>query len=500
MGASVDHIALHARLTPNRIAAEDLTHGRRLSFADCDAQIGRYCATLAARGVKVGDRVATLARNRIELPLLHFACARVGAIYAPLNWRLAKAELHALVEDADPTLLLGDAALLASDLAGEDIVEFDAKASELEPVRSYILAAAHPSLLLYTSGTSGRAKGVLLSEQNLLQTAINYSLLGRVTHKSVFLCDAPMFHIIGLITTIRSALMRGGRVLVSDGFEPARTLARLADETLGVTHYFCVPQMAAMLRASPGWDPARLSRLTAIFTGGAPHPEASIRAWLDDGIAIVDGYGLSEAGTVFGMPIDCQEVARRAGSVGVAPPGVEARIVDDSGFECAVGAAGELQLRGSSIACAYWRQPDVTTEAFASGGWFRTGDIARCDADGFHWIVDRKKDMFISGGENIYPAEIEASLAGHPDIVECAVVGVPDEQWGEVGRLFVVLKAGARADADTILAAFDGALARYKIPKHVRFVSALPRNGAGKVVKAHLRKIGVASPSAAEVA
>ena len=296
-----------------------------------------------------------------------------------------------------------------------------------------------------------------------------------------------MFHVIGLVTSVRPALMQGGAVLISDGFQPARTLDRIADPTLGVSHYFCVPQMAASLRADPGFAPAGLRQLTALFTGGAPHPAEAIRPWLDDGIAVVDGFGMSEAGTVFGMPIDRAAIAARAGSVGIAPPGVQSRIVDAEDRDCPPGQPGELLLRGENLFLGYWRQPEETAAAFTADGWFRTGDIAVCDADGFHTLVDRKKDMFISGGENVYPAEIEAALIGHPDVVECAVVGAPDTRWGEVGVCVVVLADGAELNEASLLDYLAQRLARYKLPKRFASAAALPRTGSGKVIKYALR-------------
>jgi fatty-acyl-CoA synthase len=333
----------------------------------------------------------------------------------------------------------------------------------------------------------------LLSERNLEQTAINFSLLGRVTHESTFLVDAPMFHILGLITNVRPVLMRGGRFLVSDGFVAARTLARMSDPALGVTHYFCVPQMAAALRAEPGFDPAKLKSLTAIFTGGAPQPAAAIHTWLADGIAVVDGFGMSEAGTVFGMPLDAKLIHARAGSAGVAAPGVRTRIVDATGRDCTGGEAGELLLKGDNITSGYWRRPAETAEAFTADGWFRSGDIVRGDELGYHWIIDRRKDMFISGGENVYPAEIEAVLAGHADIKECAVVGVPDAQWGEVGHLFLVA-SGSALDPQAVLLFLQQNLARYKVPKHASVIAALPRNGAGKILKRDLKALSPQAP------
>lgn len=483
-----DHVAVQACLQPNGLAAVDLASGRRWTYGQFDVSIARAVAVLRRRGVGEGDRLAALARNQVLLAILHLACARVGAMFVPLNWRLSAAEIAMLIEDAEPALVVGDAQLAAFGVDGFDLDVLQAEIDATEPEASDPIDRERPSLILYTSGTSGRPKGALLSERNLEQTAINFGRLGKVTHKSVFLVDAPMFHIIGLITSIRPALMHGGTILVSDGFEPVRTLSRLGDPDLGITHYFCVPQMAAMLRRSPGFAPSALCRLTAVFTGGAPHPAADIRAWLSDGLPIVDGYGMSEAGTVFGMPADVALIDARAGSAGLAMPSVATRIVDDQDNDCPPGVAGELLLKGDSIFRGYWRRPEETARAFTADGWFRTGDIARADAQGYHWLVDRKKDMFISGGENVYPAEVEAALADHTAIVECAVVGVPDPRWGEVGHLVVACREGVALDLAAVLDHLENRLARYKLPKALTLVAALPRTASGKIQKTVLRE------------
>ncbi len=329
----------------------------------------------------------------------------------------------------------------------------------------------------------------MLSETNIAETAINSTLLCAVDSSSAYLCDAPMFHVIGLVTNVRPALFNGGTVIVSDGFDPERTLERMTDPSLGVTHYFCVPQMANALRQSPAFDPEKLRHLKAIFTGGAPHPPSQIEAWLDDGIPIVDGLGMSECGTVFGMPIDEECIRTRAGSVGIPTPRVHARICDTNDTEVDVGVAGELQLRGDNICTGYWHRSTDWQDALTGDGWFRTGDIATVDESGFYRIVDRRKDMYISGGENVYPAEVEAAVCAHDLVKECAVVGVPDDKWGEVGWLFVVPHAAAELDENSVLEFLDGKLARYKLPKHVSRLDALPRNGAGKVIKGALRDL-----------
>lgn len=491
-GPVPDFVRLHARGRPDSTALADAGSGRTLSYGALDEVADRAVSLLRAMGVAPGARVAALSRNSIELVVLQLACARAGAILAPLNWRLSSAELRALLVDCEPTLLFGDDRIAAAGETGLPTLTaeaFAARIAETEPAAADEGDASRPSLMLYTSGTSGKPKGVLLTEANLFATAVNFAVIGEVSAQSAFLVDSPMFHIIGMVTNIRPALMMGGRIIVSGGFDPAVTLARLADPGLAITHYFCVPQMAEMLRTVPAFNADRLRGLKAVFTGGAPHPAARIREWLADGIAIVDGYGMTEAGTVLGMPVSRPMIDRKAGSAGLMPPTMEHRLVRHDGSLCAPGEAGELLLRGPNICVGYWRNRDETAKAFTEDGFLRTGDIARRDEDGYFFLVDRKKDMFISGGENVYPAEVEAVLKSHPAVAEAAVIGIADEKWGEAGHAFVLLRTGAQADERSIRALCEQGLARYKHPKTIRFVVDLPRTGSGKVIKAELRKL-----------
>lgn len=484
----VDAIALHARLTPGSLAARDLTHGRSLSYSALDAAVSR-CAGLLAEtyGCGAGDRVAVLAKNRVEQIILHHACARAGLIFVPLNWRLNPGEIAVLLDDIEPKILIGDAELERVGLEGLSIDLIAAQIDTATPMPPRAIDPEQISLILFTSGTSGAPKGVMLSERALTQTAINLGVLAQVDRNSVFLVDSPMFHIIGMVSSVRPVLAQGGVVLVSDGFIPDRTLSRLSDPSLKATHYFCVPQMADRLRAEPAFEGERLKGMTAIMTGGAPHPAASINAWLAAGVPIVDGFGMSEAGTVFGMSTDPDIISAKAGSAGVPTPGVLTRLVDKQGADVGIGAPGELLLKGANLFSGYWRRPAETRSAFTPDGWFRTGDIAVRDQDGFFTIVDRKKDMFISGGENVYPAEIEALLIDFPGVIEAAVIGVPDPKWGEVGLCVLACNHPTAKVIDAVRDHLSARLARYKHPTHFQIVEALPRTGSGKVRKSDLR-------------
>jgi fatty-acyl-CoA synthase len=488
-----DPVALHAATQPERIACVDLASGRRWTYGRLDEAIQRAVAVLErGYGIEPRQRIATVARNSAVLLILQQAAMRLGAIFVPVNWRLAAVEQQAILADCDPVLLLHDRAFETAPPDGctpVEVLGFAAAVEAQAPApRRPLPAADQPSIILYTSGTSGRPKGVILTEGNAFATAVNFGVLGRVGNASVFLCDAPMFHVIGLITSLRPPLLQGGAVLISPGFDPGVTNRRLADPELGVTHYFCVPQMARMLRADAAFAPVRWTTLTAIFTGGAPNPAADILWWLEQGVRMVDGFGMTEAGTVLGMPVEAGQIARKAGSAGLPAPSLSLRIVDDRAQDVAAGQAGEIWLSGPNVTPGYWNRPDETARAFTADGWFRTGDIARRDDDGFVTLVDRRKDMFISGGENVYPAEVEMALLDHPDIAEAAVIGIADARWGEVGRAFVVLKGVDRAFDPAAFAAHCAArIARYKVPKEFLCVEALPRTASGKIQKHILR-------------
>lgn len=503
-----DPLAFQAAAQPDRIAVVDLVGGRRFTYADLDQAVNRCCAWLSSRlGDADGQRIAVLGRNDIAMPILHLAAARLGAIFAPLNWRLTVPELAFQVADASPALLLADAEFMETAeqaAAGQsgtrvmDMAQAFTDWSGMAPVRpTAIPSADRPSTLLYTSGTSGRPKGALLTESNLFFTNVNFSLMNRVNAGSVFLCDMPLFHVVGLVTMARTPLVQGGALVLSRGFDPAVTLARLSDPDLGVTHYMCVPQMAQTLRQHPDYDPARLRRLVALCTGGAPMPAALIQRYSDDGITIADGYGMSEAGTVLGMPItDRARIVSKAGSAGIPGPTLRLRLVDDDGRDVPDGAVGEIWINGPNLSPGYWNRPELPTLT-QQDGWLRTGDAARRDGDGFYYLVDRKKDMFISGGENVYPAEVEAAVLELDSVAEVAVIGMPDERWGEVGWAYIVPRAGHVVTPEQVLAHLDRRCARYKRPQRVIITASLPRTGSGKVQKHLLRQqaLGDTNPS-----
>lgn len=488
----IDALWTHAHRRPNATACIDLHTGQRWTYRDLDRDVARAAAYLVGKlGLSSGARVATLARNSGALLVLHLACGRAGAIFTPLNWRLTVTEIASVLEDCQPALLVYEPEFKTPPFEGLSL-----SCSELErelagtSAQTPLLARRSgdaPATLLYTSGTTGKPKGVIVTENNAFWGCTNFNHGNDVTIRSVFLCDMPMFHTAGLFAAVRSPLLAGATVLISRGFDARQTLARIADPNLGVTHYFSVPQMAQRLWQDPAFDPVMLRGLTVYAMGGAPNPAAQIERFVRAGIPMSDGFGMSETGSIFGMPFhDPQLLLSKAGSCGTAYLSVQARIVDETGRDLPEGERGELWLRGPSITPGYWGKPQLTAEAFHEG-WFRTGDIASRDRDGFYYLVDRSKDMFISGGENVYPAEVEAVIAELAEVAEVAVVGVPDPQWGEVGRAYVVLAPGREMQVEDIASHCRGRLARYKTPATIVITSTIERTATGKIHKSSLR-------------
>ncbi|NNU37804.1 AMP-binding protein [Rhizobium sophorae] len=497
-----DPILYRAGVAPDRRALFEIATGRQLTYAELDARIARctgfLTGVLGAR--RDGARVAMLARNAVDSIVLAFACQRAGAIYVPLNWRLSAAELRPILADCAPALLVHD----------EEFSADVARLADADPEMAVISTSNGPAglaarieaslpagpvsadadgacVLLYTSGTTGQPKGVVITRRNAFFAAVNFSFVGEIGPETVALCDLPFFHTIGLIAVARTTLMLGGTLVVSDRFTPARTLAALADRQRAITHYFAVPQIALALRNDPAYSAAALAGLHALFVGGAPLTQALIESYLDDGVALVNGYGMSEAGTVLHVPIDRRAVQDNPGSVGLPAPLLDIRIVGEDGREVDEGEIGELWLRGPAVTPGYWNKPQESAAAFTEG-WYRTGDLGRREANGFYRIVDRLKDMYISGGENVYPAEVEAALASHPDILDAVVVGIPDIRWGECGLAYVVLRQGAVATGDDIAGHCAARLAAFKRPARILFVEAIPRTASGKVQKHVLRQ------------
>lgn len=463
---------------PDRVA---LRFGaRRWTYAALEAWIGAEAALLAARGVEPGDRVAVLALNHPRTLALLFACARLGAMLCPLNWRLAAAELQWIVDHAAPKLLFTDGTAAAVARAGTTVLplEPEAEAGGMAP------AAAREAggLLVYTSGTTGRPKGAVLTAAALAANAeLSWDMHGLIAADHV-LTVLPLFHVGGLNIQTVPALLAGATVTLHARFEPGPTLAAIGRDRPTLT--VLVPATMQAVAAEPGFAAADLSSLRAITTGSTVVQPAATAPFVARGVPVLQVFGSTETAPIAIYTRLGGEYAPE--STGRPGPGCSAVAVDEAGRRVGPGVAGEVLLRGPQLFGGYWRDPAATAAAF-DDGWFRTGDIGTAGTDGAWVVHDRKKNVIISGGENIYPAEIERVLLELPAVAEAAVVGAPDPRWQEVPEAFVVLRPGMRCEAGEVIRHVQGQLARFKAPRRVHFVDGLPRNAMGKVQHALLR-------------
>ena len=484
-----DLLAKRAALGPRRVALEDAASGRTLTYAELDARAGRAAALMAERGVGEGDRVAVLTRNRIEFFELLFGCARLGALLVPLNWRMPPAELDGLIADAAPALLIhgageaGAARALAAPPPALDLdSDYEARLAAA-PARRWRTRwpAASPWYLIYTSGTTGRPKGVIYNFRMALANYVNIGSAIGLTGAETNAAFLPFFHTAGINLHALPTLIAGGRVIVMDGFDAEILVGLIEGRRLDT--FFAVPTVYQGLIDHPRFAAAPLAHVRHWGCGGAPLPDALAFACRDLGIRLCNGMGMTETGpTAFLMdPADAWE---RIGSVGKPQLLCSARIVDAAGRELPDGEVGELHFAGPGVTPGYWRNDEATRAAFTADGWLISGDLARRDADGFFHIAGRRKEMFISGGENVYPAEVENVLSAHPAIVDAAVLAEADPKWGEVGRAFVQLLPDGGHPAPAELQAFCRArLAPYKVPRRFDFVAEFPRTSAGKIQK-----------------
>ncbi|MFE5592465.1 long-chain fatty acid--CoA ligase [Streptomyces sp. NPDC056549] len=484
------------RRSPRRTAL--LHEGRAVDYAELHDRCTRLAHVLRGAGVARGDRVAYLGPNHPAYLETLFAAGLLGAVFVPLNTRLAVPELlHQLTDSGSGVLVhAGQPAERVSELvAGASVATVLAVRGG--PGASYEEAlAAAPSepvdeevghedvcLIMYTSGTTGRSKGAVLTHGNIVWNSLNVLVDTDLAADEVTLVAAPLFHTAALNMSCLPTLLKGGTVLLESSFDPDRTLRLI--ERHRVTGMFGVPTMYDAMAAAPGWADADLTGLRTLLCGGAPVPGRTARAFLDRGLAFVQGYGMTETAPG-ALVLGRADSLSRAGSAGVPHFFTDVRVLLPSGEEAAPGEKGEVVVAGPNVTPGYWNLPEATAAAFRDGS-FRSGDVATVDEDGYVRLVDRLKDMIISGGENIYPAEVEDALLGHPDVAEAAVIGVPDARWGEVGRAVVVLRAGAVVTEAELIAHLEGRLARYKIPRSVVLAPELPRNAAGKLLKAPLR-------------
>ena len=507
-----DYLARRELYSPDRLAIIDT--GKmpewRLTYRQMNERANRLAHWLRdVAGVVKGDRVAILAHDGVEHLDTFFACGKLGAIHTALNWRLHPQELAGIVAQTTPRVLIfsDDVRLHVAELqallrgrayaidhylhtegdgvGGSIHFETAIQSSLATPVTTDDLEAEDIAALIFTGGTTGLPKAAQVSHRMIAWNTLN-TVIHDITHDDVYLNVFPMFHTGGLFVYTLPQVIFGGTTILMRKFDPALVLELIERER--VTIFGAVPTMYQMIAQAPNWGAADLASLRFCTSGGAPLPVPLVEQYTrEKGIRFKQGFGMTEFGPgIFALAPE--DAIRKAGSIGRPNFYVDARIVDDDNRILGADEEGELVLKGPSYCSGYFGDPAASAAAVDERGYFHTGDIARYDAEGYFYIVDRKKDMYISGGENVYPAEIEKVLYQHPEVLMCAVIGLPDPKWGEVGRACVVLKPGAAANESELLAFMADRLAKFKVPKSVTILDALPISSAGKILKRELRE------------
>jgi len=497
-----DMAGKRAELTPDRIAVIDDETGATLSFADMNDRASRLATGLARLGAKPGDRIGVLCHNRPDVFTLLFAAQKARFILVPLNWRQPPAELSPLVEGADIRILAVDGAFAGAgrELAARHSLtlvgmepgidadtDLDALIAEApEDAGLAPVAANDPWYLLYTSGTTGLPKAVIQTPAMAWANAVNYSQAVDMVSNDRSINFLPLFHTGGINLPTLPLFLAGGTSRILRTFDAGRVLSLVGAGE--VTSFFGVPAIYQAMALHEHFAGTDFSAVRSFACGGAPLPEPLIRVFAERGIAVCNGMGMTETGpTVFLN--DPAHAASKIGSVGKPQMLAETRIVEADGSVISGPGEGELQIRGPGVTPGYFGNESATASAFSGDGWLKTGDVARRDADGYYYIVDRIKDMYISGGENVYPAEVERVLVTGPGVLEAAVIGVPDERWGEVGEAFLIASPDSEIDVDALPGWCRERLAAYKIPKRFHVVADMPRTAAGKVQKHMLRNM-----------
>ncbi|WP_055523928.1 long-chain-fatty-acid--CoA ligase [Streptomyces graminilatus] len=498
----------HARHDADRVVVRYA--GGDLTYAQLDDKAARLAAVLAEGGVADGDRVAYVGLNSSSFLVTMLAGFRLGAVFVPVNFRLAEAELEAVLTHSGATAVIcepghrervdsvrGRTGLARFLLVDDDTAVPAAEVTGWEPWARLLTAtlptarvvakhADDPAILMFTSGTTGAPKGVVLTHGNIFWNAANVELRLDTRRGDVTYAAAPLIHVGALNSFVLRTLVRGGTVVIRRGFDPQACLDDLV--AYGVNSMFGVPQMFAALARVPGVFDADLSRLRSVVVAGAPVPPSLIEQYAEHGVLLQQAWGLTETAP-FATHLPIERTLDKVGSAGVPMPFTEVRVVDAAtNRPVPDGEPGEIVVRGPNVTAGYWNNPQANRAAFDEKGWFHSGDMGHLDEDGCLYIVDRLKDMIISGGENVYPAEVERVLSAMPGVVDVAVVGVPDEQWGET--VVAVMSVDDPAiTLEAVRAWAAGRLARYKLPRRLTVAPAVPRNASGKLDKAVVRRI-----------
>lgn len=501
-----DYLARRELYSPDKLAFIDAGKSPewRLTFREANQRANKLANLLKSQGVGKGDRVAILARDGYEHLDVFFACSKLGAIHTALNWRLHWQELLDIFKNTTPKILIfsddflekviqltAEYALTTLHLDGDgthNSLQFESTlqaTSDLE-VTCETLETEDTAALIFTGGTTGLPKAAEVSHRMIAWNTLN-TVIHDITHNDIYLNVFPMFHTGGLFVYTLPQVIFGGTTIFVHEFNPEQVLDLLEREK--VTVFAAVPTMYQMLTQAENWEQADLSSLRFCTSGGAPLPVPLVEKYTaEKGIRFKQGFGMTEFGPgIFALAPG--DAIRKAGSIGRPNFFVDAQVVDDENNLLGPNQAGELVLKGPSYCSGYFNNPGATAGAIDERGFFHTGDIAQYDDEGYFFIVDRKKDMFISGGENVYPAEIEKALYQHPAVHMCAVLGLPDEKWGEVGKACVVLKPGVSASEEELIQFMADRLAKYKVPRSVTFMDALPISAAGKILKRELREL-----------
>lgn len=484
-----------AELNPERIAL--IFEEQEIKFAEFADRVRRLASLFRSGGVCVGDRVGYLGFNHPALLETMFAAQALGAIFVPLNYRLTAQELTFIVNDAGIHTLVADNALqpvlapaipdlccthyFSSESEAAGWRHLDTERAAAPQLASAVSVDQHDvAVIMYTSGTTGLPKGAMLTHGNILWNNINAMLAFGGSRDQVILTVAPLFHIGGLNVMTLNSFHMGSTVVLLRNFDPGRVLADI--ERYKVTNMFGAPAMFLFMSQHPAFATTDLGSIESLLCGAAPVPESLIVLYAARGIAFCQGYGLTETAP-FSSFLTPEWTGSKLGSAGQPPLYSATRIVDDNNRPLSAGERGEICLRGPNIMKGYWNRPEATAAAIDAEGWFHSGDVGYLDEDGFLYICDRLKDMVISGGENVYPAEVEGALYKHESIAEVAVIGLPDEKWGEAVTAVVALHDGHQLTLEELREFAQPLLARYKLPLRLHIVSALPRNPAGKVLK-----------------
>lgn len=500
-----DWIQRHAERTPDKLALVDAHTGQQLNYAHFNQRANRLAHFFVHQlGLQPGDRVSILAHNSADYYVALFACAKSATILNTLNWRLTVPELEYILNDCQPKALIVDPTFEETAVSLRQIIRIDhtvflgSDAPEGDWHFEAALASGDPAgvpdprpryedtwAILYTSGTTGRPKGAQVTYGNFFYNAVGMGQAIDLSSQDVNLNVLPCFHAGGLGLYAGPIFHTGGTLVVMRQFEPDKLLNLIEQWQISVI--LLVPAIYLMLAQTADFSQYDFSSVRSWASGGASLPPSVVHDYASRGIIIQQGFGMTETGpTVFLIPE--ADAVRKAGSVGKPVLHTEVCIMDRDGNRLGPNEVGELCIRGGNVTTGYWNRPEATVEALR-GGWLHSGDAAIYDEEGFYTIVDRWKDMFISGGENVYPAEVENVIYQHPSVAETAVIGIPDPKWQEVGLALVVVKAGEALTEQAVINFCQGKLARYKIPKQVRFLKELPRTAAGKVLKRELRQM-----------